>query len=446
MPSVTGPVRFGQYTVLKRLAFGGMAEVFLARLEGADGFAKDVVIKRVLPQHNSDLEFVSMFRDEARITAELRHGNIVQVIEFGLDGDQHYLVLEYVDGPSLALVLNVLEQRDARLSVQEAAHITVEVARALDYAHRKKNKNGVPLAIVHRDVSPTNVLISSEGEVKLADFGVARARARVNPSTTASGIFKGKLAYTPPEVFSNLKQDARGDLFALGVIAYEMLTGRRPFAAESEAAIVARLLSESPVPPSRIRPDVPEEFERLVLAMLEKDPAERPARGLVVAEALQALASSSDEPPTERLARTVSAILPAALARQTDRPGHRERPRVLVVDHSRTVRELLKVKLSSFVVVEAASAADAETAVRQAAPSAVLCERSLPDASGLQLCAELRALPALKNVPFVLIVADLEPGLERRAAASGAQAVLPKSIKARDLEETLTRLLATHVD
>ena len=148
------PQRLGKYQILRRLAYGGMAEVLLGRLSGTDGFARDVVIKRVLPQYSSNDEFVAMFRDEARITARLHHGNVVHVVEFGEENGLYFLVLEYVDGPRLGAILHELRKRGERLSVPEVAHVAVETARGLDYAHHKLGDDGKPLLIVHRDVSP----------------------------------------------------------------------------------------------------------------------------------------------------------------------------------------------------------------------------------------------------------------------------------------------------
>src|SRR5258706_5643741 len=183
------PKRIGKYEIVRRLASGGMAEVLLARVDGADGFSREVVIKRVLPQHHGNSAFLTMFRDEARITSQLYHGNIVQVVEFGEQDGQHYLVLEYVNGPSLGTALEALKKAARRLSIAEVAHVMIEVARALDYAHRKRGADGATLLVVHRDVSPSNVLLSMEGEVKLVDFGIARARARLTP--TMAGVLKG---------------------------------------------------------------------------------------------------------------------------------------------------------------------------------------------------------------------------------------------------------------
>jgi serine/threonine protein kinase len=443
----SAPRRLGQYSVIRRLAYGGMAEVLLGRLDGADGFSKQVVIKRVHPQHNTNIEFVTMFRDEARITSQLHHGNIVQVIEFGIDGGQHYLVLEYVDGPSLALVLGVLGQQRERMSLAEAAFVTSEIARALDYAHRKKDKNGEPLQVVHRDVSASNILISVEGEVKLADFGIARARARVLPTTQVTGVFKGKLAYTAPEALRTGRVDARSDLFALGVVAYEMLTGIRPFAADTEAATIGRLLAGIVAPPSELGSEIPEELDEIVLSMLRADPDQRPGRGLEIAEALAPYQVSESGSPNELLARTVARVLEAPQAVPTSPPGAGARPSVLVVDQSRTMRALLKSKLSGrFDVLEAASAAEAVSVVHEQVPSAIVCERSLPDGSGVELCADLRAAPKLKNVPFVLIAADITETLRTEAVGAGAQAVMKKAPDALELEHTLAGLVEQSSD
>ena len=225
--------RLGPYEILRTIGRGGMAEVLLARIRGADDFEREVVIKRILPDYAHAKDFVDMFRDEARITAQLRHGNIVQVIELRVEGDQYALVLEYVDGPTLAAIAQALVLDERRMPHALVAHVMVEIARALDYAHRKRGPDGVPLEVVHRDVSPSNVLVSRDGEVKLADFGIARAASRI--SNTQAGGVKGKLAYIAPEALMG-EATSRSDLFSLGVMGWELLVGHLPFDAETNEA------------------------------------------------------------------------------------------------------------------------------------------------------------------------------------------------------------------
>jgi len=221
------PPKLGPFELLRRLGAGGMAETFLAVRRGPAGFEQRVCIKRILPAYESDQEFVQSFLDEARTSAALRHANIVQVVDFGLsqaDGS-HYLALELVDG----MDLRALMQRDVAFDAELVTLIASDLAAALQHAHSEDEGRS---PVVHRDLSPSNVLISRAGEVKLTDFGIARAIG--GSHRTASGVIKGKIPYMPPEYIDGGSFDARGDLFALGVLIYELMHGRRPFDGESE--------------------------------------------------------------------------------------------------------------------------------------------------------------------------------------------------------------------
>ncbi|HEX7604757.1 MAG TPA: serine/threonine-protein kinase [Polyangiaceae bacterium] len=440
-----GPVprRLGQYEIVRRLAYGGMAEVFLGKLRGVDGFAKDVVIKRVLPQHATNVEFMMMFRDEARITARLHHGNIVQVVEFGEAEGQHYLVLEYVNGPSLGMALSALGKKGGRLSIAEVAHVGAEVARALDYAHRKRATDGTSLQIVHRDVTPSNILLSREGEVKLADFGIARARARLAETVGGEGALKGKIAYMAPESIRSGQADARSDVFALGAVLFQMLTGTHAFRADNEAATIANILLHAPPRPSGVNASIPAVIDELVLSMLAPDPERRPARALVVAETL-ARALPVSEPPAEMLARTLAQLFPDLRPRESEQPptiaSASARQRVLIVDESRTVRAVLRAALSvHYLVTEAASAEEALRVLRETPTLGVLCQRTLNAGAGLELCRHIRADPALAKVAFVLLASEESAELRAEAEAAGAQAVVRRSVDALQLEEILRR-------
>ena len=426
------PDRIGQYEIVRRLAYGGMAEVLLGRLRGADRFEKHVVIKRVLAQHCGNLEFVRMFRDEARITSQLHHGNIVQVLEFGEADGSYWLALEYVHGPSLAATLNELGSHHERLSVPEIAHVSAEVARALDYAHRKRDDDGAPLLVVHRDVSPANVLLSREGEVKLADFGIALARARLNP-TLQGGMVKGKLSYMAPELLGGVEAGPRSDLFALGAVMYEMLTGERAFGGTSEAEIVHSLLFGDLRPPSARAPEIPAELDELVTRLLSREPDQRPSRGLEVTEALAPLRRTEGFDAADRLAQTIARLFPADTPEGPESPTPSyipRRGRVLVVDESRTMRALVRSMLRArYRVVEADSVPAAMSVIADEAPDAVICQRSLRGASAFELHEQMGRDASLRGIPFILLATDSTPALEEEARSLGMVAVVPKSLE-----------------
>jgi serine/threonine protein kinase len=439
------PKSIGKYEVLRHLAWGGMAEVLLARVSGADGFSREVVIKRILPQHSENAEFVRMFRDEARITAQLTHGNIVQVIEFGEDAGSHYLVLEYVRGASLAALLSSLRARGERLGVAEVAHVGCELARALDYAHRKRGSDGAPLMIVHRDVSPSNVLVSHEGEVKLVDFGVARARARLSPTAHGVGTVKGKLSYLAPEMLDG-RVDARSDLFAMGLVLHEMLTGRQLFSGANEAEVIYRVMS-APIPaPSMLAPGLPPEVDAIVAKLLMRDPNARPARASEVVEALTPVVSTKGQPASERLAQRLEelglSVVGGAPATQGTPSGAPSLPRVLVVDQSRTMRAILRKMIEPlYRVVEATSGEEAIAIAHDTPPDAVVCQAVLPGQSGTTLCQTLRAAPALKGLPFVLLASDPHPAMVLEARRMGVADVLPKQVERHKLLGVLEALV-----
>lgn len=437
-PEQEPPKRIGKYEILRRLAYGGMAEVLLGRVAGADGFSREVVIKRVLPQHSDNGAFIAMFRDEARITAQLFHGNIVQVIDFDEHEGQHFLVLEFVNGPSLSALLSSLRQKQRRLTIAEAAYVTSEVARALDYAHRKRGSDGAPLMVVHRDVSPSNILISLEGEVKLVDFGIARARARLTPTAHGVGVVKGKLSYLAPEALDG-RVEPRSDLFALGVVAYEMLTGRQLFTGTSEAEVIYKVMAAEIPAPSLLNPDVPPEVDRIVMRLLNREVSARPARGLEIVEALSPASMSASRPAMETLAATLASLTRPA---PNEKSGETtERKRVLVVDQSRTMRALVRTLIgSTYHVVEASSPEEALTLAEDQPPDAVVCQAMLQGQSGARLCEAMRR-GGLTKTPFLLLASDPSPELEREAAAAGVSRVLPKKLEAKVLTDALAELL-----
>lgn len=261
--------QFGRYEILDRIAVGGMAEILLARSASLGGIARTCVIKRVLPAYSSDLKFVTMFIDEARITIGLNHSNIVQLYEFGQHDGAYFMAMEYVDGTDLAELMSKLFARGESVDPRAAAFIARGMCRGLHYAHTKLDHAGQPLGIVHRDISPHNVLLSRKGEVKLTDFGIAAARNKL--SATMPGTVMGKSPYMSPEQAVGERVDPRTDIWAAGVILYEMLTGDRLFAAENLVATLVRVLND-PIPrPSARQPQVPAALDAIVLRALDRD-------------------------------------------------------------------------------------------------------------------------------------------------------------------------------
>ncbi len=266
------PQNFGKYTLTAKIAMGGMAEIFRAKSFGAEGFEKVVVIKRILPHFSEDEGFVTMFKDEARVAAHLTHANVVQVFDFDTVDDLFYIAMEYVEGHDLKRVLDVGAKLGKPLSIAQAVFVMIEASKGLDYAH-KRVVDGNPLNIIHRDVSPHNVMVSFAGEVKIMDFGIAKAASR--STKTRVGTVKGKCAYMSPEQARGKNLDARSDLFALGVCLWEMLTGKRLFVGETDFETLNNVLKAEVPPPSELNPEVPKDLDAIVLRSLAKDVNDR---------------------------------------------------------------------------------------------------------------------------------------------------------------------------
>lgn len=260
--------RFGPYTLLEQLGQGGMAVVHRAERVGEAGFKKKVAIKRILPQYKRDPSLLERFAAEARTNARLDHPNLVQVLDFGIDPEP-YLVLEYIEGVSLSQLMQRLLAKNEKLEVAAALFIAAEVANGLDHAHRKRGDDGKPLGIVHRDVSPQNVLLSNEGGVKVSDFGLVKAADNV--LKTASGISIGKLSYMAPEQAMGQETDARADVFSLGVSIWEMLTLRSLISPDDPAKAAKLVQSGNFDPVSRYRPEVDPRIDIIVAQCLKVD-------------------------------------------------------------------------------------------------------------------------------------------------------------------------------
>ncbi|HEY8146750.1 MAG TPA: protein kinase [Kofleriaceae bacterium] len=262
------PIAFGKYTLLERISHGGMAEVFRARTLGEAGFERIVAIKLLLPQVAMDDEFVTMLIDEAKIAGQLSHANIAQIFDLGRADDRYYIVQEYVQGRDLRAILRDLSDRNERLSLAQCCHILLKVCEGLDYAHNKRDAAGNPLNLVHRDISPQNVIASYEGEIKLIDFGIVKAEGRA--TRTLAGLVKGKFAYMSPEQLRGLPVDRRSDVFACGIVLHELLTGEPLFKRGTEFETLRRARYADIEPPSKVNPEVPPELDRIALKGLAR--------------------------------------------------------------------------------------------------------------------------------------------------------------------------------
>ena len=262
-----------RYRVRQKIASGGMAEVFRAESAGLEGFKKTVAIKRVLPQLAEKKQFIGMFLDEARVSAHLSHSNCVQVFDVGVGDNTFFIVMEYVDGTDLKSVIEYYRRHQAQIPLEEACLISVRILEGLAYAHELTDASGKPLHIVHRDMSPPNVLITRYGEVKIVDFGLAKANSQLEKSEP--GIIKGKFGYLSPEVALGQVADPRTDIFAVGIILWEMLAGRRLFFGDTDLETVRQVQAARIPPLHQYNPEISLELDRVVARALARDPANR---------------------------------------------------------------------------------------------------------------------------------------------------------------------------
>ncbi|HLO65981.1 MAG TPA: protein kinase, partial [Holophaga sp.] len=303
-----GLEEFGNYYLLEKVAVGGMAELFKARQRGVHDFEKIVAIKRILPHLSDNDEFVRMFIDEAKLAAQLTHPNIAQIFDLGKAMGFYYIAMEFVDGRDLRSLLRKV--RDYRLPVPEpiAAAITMKVASALDYAHRKRGINDKDLKLVHRDISPQNILISYEGAVKLVDFGIAKAATK--STQTMAGALKGKLLYMSPEQALGQALDGRSDIFSLGLVLFELLTGERCFQADSELGVLEKVRMGKVQDLRTVNPAVSPEMGTIVAKALQKDADQRYLSARFLERDLRSLLARTQSEPTEHdVAEYVNTVL-----------------------------------------------------------------------------------------------------------------------------------------
>jgi serine/threonine protein kinase len=272
-PTIAPGHQIGKYEILDHMATGGMAELYLARAKGIERFEKLVAIKRILPHQAGDAKYVSMLLDEARIAATLHHSNIVQVFDIGeIDGDYFYC-MEYLHGSNVGALVDAAQRAGRRVSDDEAMSIILGVAAGLHYAHERTDDSGQPLGIVHRDISPTNIIVTYDGGVKLVDFGLVKATGRTTESR--SGVLKGKLAYMSPEQCRGRPCDRRSDLFSLSILLWELTTGQRLFTGECDFDYLSAIVEKDIPSPSSVLPGYDPALERIVMRGLARDPAER---------------------------------------------------------------------------------------------------------------------------------------------------------------------------
>lgn len=277
--------KIGDYLIIEKLAQGGMAQVFKAKTVDPAGIERLVVIKRILPHISSDPDYVDMLIDEAKIAVHFTHGNIAQIYDLGKVNEDYFIVMEYVDGKTLGQVMRQLRSYQEPIPIDIAVYCLIELCQGLDYMHRKKDPLGRPLEVVHRDISPQNIIISYSGTIKIIDFGVAKATEKL--SQTQSGVLKGKFAYMSPEQASGKTLDSRSDIFSAGIILWELLTQKRLFKKDKNAETVKAVRKADVSFPSEIRPEIPKFLDHIVLKALNKRRGGRYNSALTMAEDLK---------------------------------------------------------------------------------------------------------------------------------------------------------------
>ena len=304
------PIPFGKYTLFERIGRGGMADVFKARIQGPAGFERTFVVKRILPHLSDDPSFTKMFIDEAKIAAKLSHPNIVQVFELGSVDDEYFMSMEYVRGHDLAETMRTLWARVGPPRPELVAYVGREMCRALAYAHEFTSEDGQVLGMIHRDISPSNVMLSYDGAVKILDFGIAKALGAEAIEETKSGTLKGKFAYMAPEQTVSNEIDRRIDIFATGIVLHEILTGRRLFKGENDMQTIERVRRCEVSPPSLFNPLCPPQLDQIVLQALARNRDERYQSASEMADALDDVVYASRFQATH-LAQTMRSLFPA---------------------------------------------------------------------------------------------------------------------------------------
>jgi serine/threonine protein kinase len=302
------PIQFGKYTLFERIGRGGMADVYKGRVSGPQGFERTFVVKRILPHLSEDATFIKMFVEEAKLSARLAHPNIVQIFELGAVEGEYFISMEYIRGRDLSETMRAIWKTMGPPRPELVAYIGREACRALNYAHSLADERGRPLGMIHRDVSPSNIMMSYEGAVKLLDFGIAKALGEA-PETTKSGTMKGKYAYMAPEQTEGDDVDHRIDIFSCGIVLHEVLTGRRLFKGQNDVLTIERVRRCDVPPPSQQNPMVPPELDAIILRALARDRDNRWATAADMADALDDVVHAARFQPTH-LAQLLHDLFP----------------------------------------------------------------------------------------------------------------------------------------
>lgn len=379
-----GRQRVDRYELIGEIASGGMATVYLARLTGVGGFQRFVAMKRLHPHLAHEAEFVEMFLDEARLAAGIHHPNVVPILEVGASPVGYYLVMEYIEGDTFARLLARASNRGARIPPAITFRVALDMLAGLHAAHELRDDRGQPINLVHRDVSPQNVLVGNDGISRITDFGVARAASRL--SATRVGQLKGKLAYMAPEqAQGDVSIDRRADVFSAGVVIWEALAAKRLFKAENEGATLARVMS-APVPPlTRAAPHVGQRVNDVVMRALSRDRNQRFATAAQFADALEASAESLHIATARELAAYVEEVMGAEIARQ---------------------REAVRVWLARTESLPSAAAFTSNTNASSSVSSAAV---ALPDA-GFGSHSTLADAPRRSRLPLAMLFVTLLVG------------------------------------
>lgn len=318
--------QLGRYELLRRIAAGGMGEIFLAKMRGTGGFEKRIIIKTILPHLAEEEEFITKFLDEGRLVVQLIHGNIVPVFDMGEEDGEHFLAMEYIPGRDLREVIKRLQLEGKTMPMELALFIISEVCKGLDYAHRKADDLGAPMELVHRDVSPSNILLSHEGEIKIIDFGIARATNKL--SRTVSGRIQGKFCYMSPEQASGKIVDARSDIFSTGVVLYELLTGMRPFEGRTDLESIDLVRKCECDPPSTLNALIPPEVDEIMArAMALELDARYTTIGQMQTDLLHFLYSNACAPTGPQVAEFMDSLFPEGIERRELRSATTSRSR-----------------------------------------------------------------------------------------------------------------------
>lgn len=417
------PLRFGRYTLLMPLSTGGMGEIFLARLEGAQGFEKLCVIKKILPHLAQDKDFVDRFVDEARILVKLSHGNIAQVLDMGLHEGAPYIALEFIDGKDLRRVIARAGERALQLPISFVLYVTTRVLDALAYAHRKRSDEGKDLNLVHRDISPQNILISYEGEVKIIDFGLAKST--MSATHTHPSIVLGKFLYMAPEQARHQKADRRSDLYAVGLCLYELLTGQSPFAAIAPGELMAAVANPKIVPVTSLEPLCPPALNDAVMKALASDPAQRfqtaeELRGKLLGILLEIDPSAGPETATRFMTEAFATEYQSERRLLSDL---KEQARALGADAPESPEETIEVPSRS----------------QPRAPSAPMPALTLDEVPAARVTApEVKATPAEAAPLSFQPTRKAPPPLhERKGTPVGDPSALPSIVVAGDTQQTV---------